>query len=686
MNSTGTLLLVAISVLTAGPAAAQTIFVDTSNDVVDFGGAQRVSDLPGPDGLISLPEAGLASDNTPGVQTIGFHIPQSDWQFQWLFPGRAVLRPFLGFRVFDTVILDATTQTAFTGDTYPGGGEVVIWQETYLIDNVGGRVVGFDHSSLHWSGGSNNVIQGNTETSVELYDSASNLIGGANPGEGNSGPEVKLDRSNSNVVIGNILGRVRVLGWVGGSMPATNNRIGGPTPGERNYILGSGTWNSEMMPGGFAVQIFDAQSTVVENNWIGTTTDGLAQADLATTSGILFEGESYDTIIRNNRIAGILGHAYPPHGPAFVTGSAITIGGTGSGISIVGNKIGLNANDQPVLGSVTGIATYNYYLGPVQGIAIGGAAPGTGNEIAGHLQQGITVANSISGMSIRGNSIHDNGNIGIDLVTDGFLYGVTPNDPLDVDTGGNGLQNYPVLQFAAAGGGSLRVVGTLNSRASSGYAIEFFASPQCDASGFGEGSLFLGATTVATDAAGNAAIDATLASSAPPGWFASATATEQVGGSTSEFAGCVGVTGSLVAVYCTPKVNSLGCVPSIGSSGTLSLGDASPFVVTASQVLSSRVGLFVYGKSGRAALPFQGGTLCANPPIRRTPQQSSGGTPPPALDCSGSYAFHFDSWFASGADPGLSLGTIVDGQFWSRDPAASFGAGVTDAIEFVATP
>ena len=36
-------------------AGAQTIFVDTSNDVVDFGGAQRVADLPGPDGKISLP-------------------------------------------------------------------------------------------------------------------------------------------------------------------------------------------------------------------------------------------------------------------------------------------------------------------------------------------------------------------------------------------------------------------------------------------------------------------------------------------------------------------------------------------------------------------------------------------------------------------------------------------------------
>ena len=54
---------------TGTTAGAQTIYVDTSSDVVDFGGAQQVADLPGPDGRISLPEAGLASDNTPGLMS-----------------------------------------------------------------------------------------------------------------------------------------------------------------------------------------------------------------------------------------------------------------------------------------------------------------------------------------------------------------------------------------------------------------------------------------------------------------------------------------------------------------------------------------------------------------------------------------------------------------------------------------
>lgn len=518
----------------AGLAGAQTIFVDTSNDVVDFGGAQQVANLPGPDGRVSLPEAGLASDNTPGVQTIGFHIPQNEWLFQQFFPGRAVLRPFLGFRVFDTVILDATTQTAFTGETNPeGGGEVVIWQETYLIDNVGGAARGFDNSSFHLSGGSGNVIQGNTKTGVELYDSSFNLIGGAGPGQGNTGGFIQVDRSSDNVVVGNTVQRVRVLGWVGGGQPARNNRIGGPTAAERNFITGLGTWNSQGWPSGFAVQVFDAIGTVIENNQIGTTPDGMQQGHLATTSGIYLEGENRDTVIRSNRIAGILGiriGIYPG-----VLGTAITIYGTGSGVSIVGNAIGLNANDEPVLGSVTGIATANYYLGPVQDVVIGGPAAGEGNEIAGHLSTGISVASTSSGVRIRANSIHDNGALGIDLLSPLGGSGPTPNDPGDPDTGANGLQNFPVLASAFRSGGDIVIGGSLDSRPGRAYALDFYASPAPSPSGFGEGEVYLGAIGVTTDAAGLASFRATLPGSVPVGWTVAATATDDLSGDTSEF-------------------------------------------------------------------------------------------------------------------------------------------------------
>jgi hypothetical protein len=658
ISTAATLLL---SFCIASTVAAQSIYVDTANDVIDFGGAQRVADLPGPDGVISLQEAGLASDNTPGVQTIGFHVPQSEWTYQWLYPGRAVLQPFLGFRTFDTVILDATTQTAFSGDTNPAGGEVVIWAATYLVDNVGSVMRGFDNSQISVSGGSNNVIQGNTLSNIDVYDSPFTLIGGANPGQGNTCGTIKLDRTNDNVVVGNTTTRVRVLGWVGGGQPATNNRIGGPTLGERNYITGYGTW-SEGCPGGTTVQIFDATGTVVENNWIGTTPDGLSQGSQASTAGIGFEGENHDTILRNNRIAGILGHGTGPHCVGWLVGSAIAINGTGSGVTILGNKIGLNAFDQPLLGSVTGIETANYYLGPVSNVVIGGTAPGEANEIAGHLLSGVKVSNTYSGVRLTGNSIHDNGSIGIDLVTTGFATGVTPNDALDVDSGGNGLQNYPVLQSASSDGSSVHIIGTLNSSASANYTLEFYASAQCDPSGFGEGELYLGSTLVATNAGGAAAFDVTFAAAVPPNSFVSSTATLGTEGSTSEFAACVAVTPS-ASIWTNLGQGLAGTsgVPQLVGSG--SLVPAALIQWSLSQAKSNAPAWFVVGLS-QLALPIFGGVLVPSPDIVFAAATSGAGTATlnPTL-----------------SQP-LPSGQPITVQAWLLDPAGVAGWAASNAI------
>lgn len=137
------------------------------------------------------------------------------------------------------------------------------------------------------------------------------------------------------------------------------------------------------------------------------------------------------------------------------------------------------------------------------------------------------------------------------------------------------------------------------------------------------------------------------------------------------------------AVYCTSKVNSLGCLPRMHFSGVPSVSSPTPFTIFASSVLNQRNGVFFYGLSGPAAAPFQGGLKCVASPTRRTGTLSSGGTPPFANDCSGVYAFDFNAWIAAGADPSLVAGVSVRGQFWSRDPAASFGVGLSEAIEFL---
>ena len=51
-----------------------------------------------------------------------------------------------------------------------------------------------------------------------------------------------------------------------------------------------------------------------------------------------------------------------------------------------------------------------------------------------------------AGNTIRGNSIHDNVGLGIDLAQSAR----TPNDEGDGDAGANALQNFPVLESVTA--------------------------------------------------------------------------------------------------------------------------------------------------------------------------------------------------------------------------------------------
>jgi hypothetical protein len=143
-------------------------------------------------------------------------------------------------------------------------------------------------------------------------------------------------------------------------------------------------------------------------------------------------------------------------------------------------------------------------------------------------------------------------------------------------------------------------------------------------------------------------------------------------------------------VYCTAKVNSLGCVPAIGSTGTASATATSGFVVTGSNVRNNKSGILFYGTTGPAATPFSGGTLCVKAPVKRTPATSSGGTPAPANDCSGVYAIDMNA-YARGLLGGVPLpalsvmGTVVNCQWWGRDPGfpAPNNTTLTDGLQYV---
>lgn len=136
--------------------------------------------------------------------------------------------------------------------------------------------------------------------------------------------------------------------------------------------------------------------------------------------------------------------------------------------------------------------------------------------------------------------------------------------------------------------------------------------------------------------------------------------------------------------YCTAKVNSEGCTPQIQFSGSPSASSAAPFSIGATQVINEKSGVLLYGLAADN-LPFQGGVLCVGAPRRRTPLQLSGGSSG-MTDCSGAYSFDFRSRIQSGVDSELVAGAEVFAQYWQRDPQASFGVGLTNAVAFHIAP
>lgn len=133
------------------------------------------------------------------------------------------------------------------------------------------------------------------------------------------------------------------------------------------------------------------------------------------------------------------------------------------------------------------------------------------------------------------------------------------------------------------------------------------------------------------------------------------------------------------ATYCTAKVNSQGCTPAIGSTGTPSASAGNGFVIDCSNARENKFGILFYGTNGPLGAPFQGGFLCVQPPTKRVGHQSSIGTGP----CNGTYAYDFNVRISSGLDPNLIVGASVHTQWWMRDPQSPSTTGLSDGLAFV---
>jgi parallel beta-helix repeat protein len=342
--------------------------------------------------------------------------------------------------------------------------------------------------------GARNVISGNGSKGILITTSNEGPLGAVTI----MGNFIGLDASGSEA-----LGNLEVAINNDGRNRTGITTIGGTAPGAGNVI-------SANRYGG----IFNgANGTVIQGNLIGTDASGrLNRGNGGTGIGSIDDGFNGASVVIGGSV---------PSARNVISGNGgggLEIGGEGG--TIQGNLIGTQIDGVSPLGNAeSGVAIQNCSA------MLGGLSASEGNTIAYNGYAGVFVYGVALQVSILRNSIFANGQLGIDLSLDG----VTSNDAGDADTGPNNLQNFPVLTSVSSSGGSTTIAGTLNSVANATYRIEFFATPNV-----GQGQSFIGSTTAATDANGNASFNISVPQIAA-GSRVTATATDP-SGNTSEFA------------------------------------------------------------------------------------------------------------------------------------------------------
>jgi CSLREA domain-containing protein len=272
----------------------------------------------------------------------------------------------------------------------------------------------------------------------------------------------------------------------------------------------------------------------VRSSHVGTDTDG-GKGLGNGRNGIVVEapGATIGEPARGNLIVGN-GESGVSVGPGGASGTVIAANRIGTGPN------GADPNDDGV--TLAG-----------DGTMVGGETDGTGNLIAGNTCYGINVKVEAQSNPLLRNSIYDNrcSNIGLGG------HGIDFNKPdlLDVDEGGNRLQNAPSFQqtyMAATNPLYTLVYPNLVSTANETFRLEWFytSEKRCtpdpnDGQTFFMGPAaehFLGAIEVTTDERGYFVQDqfdpqAFKLPPAPPDAFLSATATDSQG-NTSRIGGC----------------------------------------------------------------------------------------------------------------------------------------------------
>jgi hypothetical protein len=535
----------------------------------------------------SFRQAILDANSNPGADTIAFNIPGSG--IHTIFP-QTTLPAITGSVVIDgysqpgakantkivgtdavlLIELDGSQDSTQFGDgldlsagnctvrglvinSFPQFGINIAFQNPGQ-NTIAGNYIGTDPTGMQ--------KKGNASTAIFVNQSWNNRIGGTTPADRNvlsgngsnlaNGPGVEIDGTSNtlaqnsliqgNYIGVNAAGDAAIPNFGGGILLdyVGTTTIGGSAPSSRNVISGN------TGPGIYTIQ---ASSNSIVGNYIGTDATG-TKAVPNTGSGVRSTASINSFIGSSNQGEGNLISGNAGDGIWFEDSNA----GSSDGNKVQNNLIGTAADGASLLPN----GGNGIFLEKGANNAIGLINQGAGNIIMFNQGTGVFLGASAGTQNtIRGNSIYSNGGLGIALTPQSPI----PNDAGDTDVGQNNLQNYPVLSNASQAGNQTSFNVALNSNTNASYFIDYYVSPTCNPSGFGEGKTLVNSGSVNTDASGNYSGTAALLN-LQPGQAITATATDN-SGNTSEFSQCLvvplaNVPGSLQLSAPTFNVNENG--------------------------------------------------------------------------------------------------------------------------------
>lgn len=318
-----------------------------------------------------------------------------------------------------------------------------------------------------------------------------------------------LNNADANTIAGNFIGGITA----GSVFPnprgirlgngSAGNVIGGPDPGDRNFITAGALYGIALFnPGTDANQ--------VRNNRIGELL-GDHPAGVQGPGVLIQEGVRFNTV-RDNLIAWSLGPGiWLRNQGASTTQDNVVIGN----IIRDGVADGVRISDNASLNR------------------IGGQIPSEANAILRNGGSGIVVQSG-TGNHLWDNSLLWNEGMAIDLGDDG----PTTNDAGDGDSGANGLQNFPLLGDVMQGTNETRIAFALDSTPQRSFRIELYGFATSCAPGGGGAGVLLDSQNVQTDADG--LVEGEFVLPFRISSLASATATDLITLDTSELGSCVG--------------------------------------------------------------------------------------------------------------------------------------------------